>query len=76
MNEDDFWQRVSRHAATIAPTVLGLDEAGAKATIEGAGCQFRVASRDGTRLPLRRDKRPNRINITTKDGKVIAADVY
>ena len=40
MNEDDFWQRVQRRAATIAPMVLGLDEAEAKAIVEGSGCQF------------------------------------
>jgi len=35
-----------------------------------------VASRDGIRLALRGDARGNRINITTENGKVIAADLY
>jgi hypothetical protein len=63
-------------AEQVATRLIGMDEADAVSTIEEAGLAVRIAQRDGARSALRSDKRPSRINLTIKSGKVSAAEVF
>ena len=67
----DTWQR----SESVAARLIGLDEAGAKSVVEEAGMLVRVERRDGRRLTLRMDLRPNRINLSVEKGTVVATRV-
>ena len=62
-------------AETLAPTLVGLDEADAKSTAEGQACVFRVVRRDGAGRHITRDRRPNRINVAIENGTIASAEV-
>jgi hypothetical protein len=59
----------------VAATLVGLDEAGATAAAEAAGCAVRVGWRDGTPFVLTMDYQPSRINLTIDAGRVTGTDV-
>lgn len=54
---------------------VGLTEEDAIAKAEQAGRRCRVVRRDDQSLPATRDYRPNRLNFTVKDGKVISVSL-
>jgi len=59
----------------VAATLIGLDETAAVAAAERVGITTRVALRDGTGMSLRRDRRSSRINLSIKNGRVVATSV-
>lgn len=66
----------AREAEALAPRLVGLAESDAHSATEAHGVAFRIAERDGVSLPLRADRRPNRINVTVENRTIVAARVY
>jgi hypothetical protein len=64
-----------KRAESVASTLIGLDEAQAKAVAANAGMTTRVERRDGERFALRMDFRPQRIDLTVESGTVAATRV-
>ena len=62
-------------AERMARGLIGMDEADAVSAVEEAGLAVRIAQRDGTRLMLTADLRPNRINLAIQNGRVSAAEM-
>jgi hypothetical protein len=62
-------------AAQVAAEVIGLGEDLARARVEAAGLIWRVVKRDGTGIPVRADRRPDRLSVEVTNGIVIAATV-
>jgi hypothetical protein len=62
-------------AESLAPTLVGLDEASANSAVAQAGLTVRVERRDGRRMSLRDNLRVDRIDLTIERGVVTAARV-
>jgi len=58
----------------VARELTGLTEDEAGICAASLGWSFRVAVRDGERLPLTKDYVANRVNVSVDDGKV--SEVY
>ncbi len=52
---------------------IGLTEQQARDKAAEAGVPVRVSFRDGMAIPLTRDYKPHRVNLTIKEGKVVEA---
>ena len=61
---------ISDETQATALEVLGMTEADARATVEGAGRTFRVVSRDGEDFAVTEDYDVTRINATVVDDEV------
>jgi ABC-type phosphate transport system substrate-binding protein len=59
----------------FAETLFGMAEAYAIGKIEEAGYEWRVVQRDLEMFPATKDYRPNRINLTIKEGIVYKVSV-
>lgn len=59
----------------FAETLFGMAEAYAIGKIEEAGYEWRVVQRDQEMFPATKDYRPNRINLTIKEGIVYKVSV-
>jgi len=59
----------------FAETLFGMAEAYAIEQIEAAGYEWRVVKRDLEEFPATMDYRPNRINLTIKEGIVYEVSV-
>lgn len=68
--------KAARAAEALAPTLVGLDEAGAQASLEAHNLALRVARRDDVSFPVRADRRPNRINVSIENSTVVSAEVH
>lgn len=55
------------------PSYLGMSEEQARITAEEDGLLFRVVWRDGEHLPLRSDRRADRVSVHIEDGHVVEA---
>src|SRR5262249_11428791 len=55
--------------------LIGMDYADATRKITEAGYSHRLVYMDGTAFPVTQDWRPNRINLSVENGKVIRASV-
>src|SRR4051794_10979098 len=54
--------------------LVGLPEAAARGRAARGGCELRVAFRDGHELLKTADYRPDRVNVRTRAGVVVAVD--
>ena len=61
-------------AQALAPRLVGLSEADARALVASERCLMRIAGRDGDGFPLTMDYRPNRITVVVADGRIVEAD--
>jgi heat shock protein HslJ len=64
---------ISDATQALAVEVVGMTEAKAQSTIEGAGHTFRVGARDGEQFALTEDYSTTRITVTVEDGTVTEA---
>jgi hypothetical protein len=73
------WQKAkvaAQEAEALAPRLVGLTESDAQSAADVHGFGYRIVERDGVSLPLRTDRRSNRINVTVENGAIVAASVY
>jgi hypothetical protein len=66
---------LTHRTEAVAMLLVGLPEDDAVAQAAEHGCITRVELRDGKGLPLRADRRSNRIDLTIEDGVVVATRV-
>jgi hypothetical protein len=84
MADDAYWRQraeerfadAAREAIALASELSGVDEDEATNRITEAGLQTRVVERDGVPFTIRLDRRPRRVNLTIREGKVTAAEVF
>lgn len=62
-------------AEKLAEELVGLPEDDAVARIEEAGFEVRVVARDGEHFAVTEDYRPDRLNLTIQQGRVLEASV-
>ena len=60
------------HGTFDARRLLGREVADAERLAKAADCTVRVVARDGERLAVTEELRPNRINVTVRRGYVTA----
>ena len=66
---------IAAKTLAFAETLFGMAEAYAIGKIEEAGYEWRVVKRDLEDFPVTMDYRPNRINLTIKEGIVYKVSV-
>jgi hypothetical protein len=66
---------IAAKTQVFAETLFGMAEGYAIEQIEAAGYEWRVVQRDLEMFPATKDYRPNRINLTIKEGIVYKVNV-